>query len=56
MRKKELIKEINDFYLYLSERKNDCAKASNRNWDIGQLQATSIIRGFFLDTFYKVIK
>lgn len=55
MRKKELIKEINEFYVYLTSRKIDCTEPKNER-DIGQLQATSIIRGFFLDTFRKVIK
>lgn len=55
MKKKKLVKEINEFYMYLSSRKNDCAEPKNDR-DVGQLQATSIIRGFFLDTFSEVIK
>ena len=57
MRKKELIKRINSFYTYLERRKAECEEHKERSVvDRLQFNVTKIIKEFYFDEFFKILK
>ena len=57
MRKKELINQINSFYGYLKTRWSECEKTKDRSGeDLVQFNVTNIIKNFYYDEFFKVLK
>ena len=57
VRKKELIRRINFFYGYLKRREAECEERREKSSeDRVQFNVTKIIKGFYFDEFFKILK